>query len=168
MSNAPTITQVDRWNGFRFTKVKTMQGRDGEAYSADITLTDADGNTRTVGTSRNDGNGGSDFRHFTDRDAEAAFTAHASALYPNHGHEVDDRLAADLVTVATFNRKRATLFITKDMGDFWDWDNPKHGTYATLSGTARNDDVDFLRGGVPDATHVWVKDKGDFVAIGAL
>ena len=159
-----TVTRTDRWNGFRFANVQQMEGREGPAYSADITLYDLDGTTRTVGHSRNDGNGGCDLRRFTDKRAEAAFKARAIALHPETDFEVDDLLATDLLTVATLNRKRSILLTTPDLGDFWDTQNPRYGSHYVLRGTLTPPMIAALKERHPDGS-VWCRKRGDFIPL---
>ena len=80
-----------------------------------------------------------------------------------------DRLALNLVTVATLNRKKATLFTTKAQGNHWDWDNPHLGEYNVLSGSEGGfaGDVAWLKANEPGC-RVWVKDAGDFLPVNTI
>lgn len=159
-----SVNKTDRWGGFRFTKLRTMGGRETEAYSAIITFTDGTGKTTEVGTSGNDGNGGADSRYFTDKTAGALFEEFAQALYPEDNFEVADHLANDLVTVATLNRSRNAVIIDTTPEVFWDWSHPDFGNYMKVNTPADAATVEWLKNTRPEA-RIWSKTACDFVPL---
>jgi hypothetical protein len=133
---------------YRLRNYRTMQGREGQAWSADITL-----GGKAIGDALDDGNGGMIHVYIRDLAQREAFEAEVARVCPG---DSDESFAMVLQTITEFDRKRNPIVAPDEAALARIWFGGSYIEYrvATPALAAR----DRVRRG--EGGFVWVKGEG--------
>ena len=147
---------MHKYKGFELKGYRTSASRCGfDAFSADIALLG-----HKVGRVVNDGNGGSTFFDWADKEAETLFSEVARTLHPDETFEVEDTLVWDLSMVFDINRKRSIPFLLGTDGD-----PMTTGMYRTCPARSRELAVAQIVKTYDNTVRVWDKEAADFLPV---
>jgi hypothetical protein len=153
-----TSGPLDKYDGYRATKIQEWDGRDGMGFNMTLTR---DG--KKVGDITNEGSGGSDSSHFVNRDESYAFHQRVQLLTAET-FEPDNQVSIALRTAAEMSRKRSVPVVF-DGDDFY-----KGGSYRNApvpKGWTRDEYIKALgkhEGNRAKGIKIWDKDAADFIA----
>ncbi|WP_251151292.1 hypothetical protein [Cellulosimicrobium sp. Marseille-Q4280] len=165
-TNTPQRATTDIHHGYRLTKVKRMESRNGIGFSGTLTLDGA-----PVASVVQEGCGGQSFVHFLDgrgSATEKAFAAAAEAIFGADAFEPTESLLWRLETAAAIGRARTGAFVfgQAEADRFWDEDDADGGSYRQVNGLKKADTAEYLRLRYADKQpFIWSNDAATFVAL---